>query len=32
MAWAAMKAKMQAGTIEKCCVKNAQAASPSEAM
>ena len=32
MACAAMKAKMQAGTMAKCSVKNAQAVSPSEAM
>ena len=32
MACAAMKAKMHAGTMAKCSVKNAHAHSPSEAM
>ena len=32
MACAAMKAKMHAGTMAKCSVKNAQAVSPSDAM
>ena len=32
IACAAMKAKMHAGTMEKCCVKNAHEHRPSEAM